>query len=370
MKYRLERVQSRRERRRFVDLPRRVLGTRPSFVPPVTSEEVKRIDPSRNPFFEHAESAFWILADERGPVGRISATVDRLALDWNEDETGVFGHILAPDEAGAAKLLDAARHWLRARGLRRMLGPIELSTNYTCGLQVSGFDVAPMIEMNQHPEGLEGLILAAGPEPIKDLLAFRVNPKKAQDSRIERITRISERRYPARIRPLDPGRFSEEVRTLHDIYERAWERNFGFVPMSGAEFAAAARSFKPLYDPELTLIAEHEEKPVAFLFVLPDINPAVKACNGRLFPLGFLKILRHKSRTQRARLLTFGLVPEARNRGLDARLVHEITKRTAAHGYELVELSWVLEDNKSIVTIMEQIGSRESTRYRLYEQAL
>jgi len=368
MKYRLERVLDRRARKHFVQVPQHVFGSRPTFVPAIVSEEVKRIEPEKNPFFAHAESALWILHGPNGPAGRISATVDRLLIEWTGEQLGVFGHVLAPDADGAQMLLAAAREFLAERGVERMRGPIELSTNYTCGLQVSGFDLIPLIEMNQHPESLGPILERAGLEPVKDLLAFHINPLTATSEQFERIIERSSAHYPVSIRSIDLKQWDRELDILHGIYTSAWEKNFGFVPMTRDEFFASAEGFRQIVVPDLVYIAEHDGKGVGFGLVVPDANDGARACRGRLFPFGFLKFLYAMRKTRRGRLMAFGIAAEARQKGVDARLIWEATVRTRARNYNLVELSWVLEDNVPITRPILKIGGYEAVRYRLFEQ--
>ncbi len=370
MGYSIELAATRRQRRTFVDVPRLVMASMPAFVPPLTADELGRIDPRRNPFFEHAESTFWILRDGKRAVGRISATVDQLALDYAKDQTGVFGHFLAPDAPGAALLLDAAAEFLRAHGLAAMRGPIELSTNHTCGLQVSGFDLPPRIQMNQHPPGQEDLLLAYGLEPCKDLLAFECNRFAADQERLARGRRIATRRAKVQIRNLDLRNFANEVDRLHTVYQRSWAKNFAFAPMSHAEFAHAAKDFRRIACAELCQIAERDGEPVGFILGLPDVNVGIRACNGRLWPFGFVKLLRAVRKTDRFRVVTLGIVPELRGKGVDSLLILEHIERGTGSGYHDCEMSWVLADNVGMVKPLVAMGARESARYRLYEAAL
>ena len=372
MDYALLRVRSKKERKRFVELPRQFFQGRPEFVPPLAFEAMKRLDPARNPFFEHAETGLWLCiahdsAGERA-VGRISASVDQLALDWNKDQAGVFGHFLAEDEEAAKLLFAEAESFLKERGIVRMTGPIELSTNYSCGQQVSAFDAVPLMEMNQQPQGQEALLLAQGLSPIKDLVTFRRDASRAKIDRFDRIGKICQKRNKTKIRSIDPKNFAAEVENFYTIYEAAWEKNFGFVPMTRKEFRVSAKDFRKIYIPKLCLVAELDDKPVGWLLVLPDVNHGILACNGRLLPFGFIKFLlaMRKKKQVRTRLLTLGILPEARGRGLDALLIAEITRRVSKHGSPMTELGWVLEDNTPILNAAAEIGAAEAMRYRLY----
>jgi GNAT superfamily N-acetyltransferase len=364
-------VRSASERRRFVDLPRRFPGFDPkSFVPPLTMDLVRRLDAERHPFFAHAEAGFWLATRGGRDVGRVSATVDQLSLDRHQDGVGFFGHILAEDQDVADALLEQARAYLRERGCERMRGPVELSTNYTCGLQVSHFDVMPMIDMNQHPPGQEELLLAAGLEGVQDLLAFRIHDQDLQLERLDRLAKIAERRAPATLRLLDLSRFEEDCRSLHRIYEQAWADNYGFVPMTWDEFAYAAKDFRKIVDPATCILAEQEGEVIGFALGLPDANQAIRACNGRVLPFGWIPLLWTLKRLRQIRVITLGIVPSHRARGFDARLILELTRSGLSKGYNAAELSWVLEQNVPMIKPLLEIGAKESTRYRLYELPL
>ncbi|PIE24469.1 MAG: hypothetical protein CSA62_04105 [Planctomycetota bacterium] len=361
-------VTTKRQRRRFVDLPRHFPGFDPAvFVPPLRFDQLRRLDTRRHPFYRHAEAGFWLALRQGQPVGRISATIDKLSLQRYEDGVAYFGHTLAEDQECMDALLGTAKSFLQARGCTRMRGPIELSTNYSCGLQVSGFDRQPMLDMNQHPPGQEALLLRAGCEAVQDLLAFRIAEEELQLARLERLAKITARRAPATLRKLDLSRFEEECRALHRIYERSWEDNYGFVPMTWDEFAHAAKDFRKIVDPETCILAEREGEVVGFALGLPDINQAIKACHGQLLPFGWIRFLRVAKRIHQIRVVTLGVLPEHRGRGLDARLILELTQRGLEVGYNAAELSWVLEQNLPMVKPMLEIGAKEATRYRLFE---
>lgn len=370
MPYRLERVSGRRRLREFVDLPRSLLAHLPTFVPPLTFDLLNRIDARKNPFFAHADCAFWILRDGPRAVGRISATVHRLSLEHHGDKTGFFGHVLLPNADGAGLLLRAATSFLAEHGLDRMRGPIELSTNYTCGLQVSGFDLCPRIDINQHPPGYEALLLAHGLEGTMDLIAYRMNRFDVDVTRLERARRVTEKRTMATIRNIDKRHFWRDVEGLCDVYNAAWSTNWGYSPFSSEEFRHAAKDFKRIVDPRLCQIAEVDGRYVGFILAVPDINAGTIACNGRLFPFGFLRFLRGIKKTDGFRVITLGVVPDMRRTGLDARLILEHIARSRDSGHNDAELSWVLEDNVPMVKPLLSLGAFEAMRHRLYERTL
>ena len=363
-------IEDARGRKLFVDLPGLLLRDFKPFVPPLRSDALGRIDPARNPFFEHAESRMWVCMRDGKPVGRISATVDQLSLDFHGDRTGYFGHYLAKDRESGHRLLAVASEFLKARGMTHVRGPVDLSTNYTCGLQVSHFDLPPMIDMNQHPEGQEEHLLSFGLAKAKDLLAIRLDVATGSTDRLDRAAKISERRFPCMIREMRLDRMDEELVILHDLYVRAWEKNYAFVPMSKEEFFHAAKDFKKVLRPGFALIAERDGVALGFIVTLPDINPALVKNKGRLFPFGFLPLLKEIKQPVGCRIFTLGLVPEARKKGLDARLISVVSEAIRAVGsIHTVEVSWILEDNRPLLGPVETIGLKhEPIRYRLFEK--
>ncbi len=363
-------VNNRKGRKAFVDLPRSLMGNMPAFIPPLTAGLIHRIDPGRNPFFKHAQTGFWLAMEGKEPIGRISATRDELSLEYHEDGVGFFGHPLARDEETMHALFAVAEQFLQKKGLQKMRGPIELSTNYTCGLQVSTFDLPPMLEMNQNPPGMDRWHLSYGMKAVKDLLAFRIKEEELDLKRLQRVRAISERRSKVQIRPIDLRHFQREIELLHKVYVQAWEKNFGFSPMSKEEFEATAKDFKTILDPRLCLVAEQEGKAVGFLLALPDVNQGLRACNGRLFPLGLFRLLWAMRKVKSLRVLTLGVIPQLRGKGLDARLILELIERGLKVGYNEAELSWVLEDNLPMVKPILDLGGHEAQRYRLFEKAL
>ncbi len=371
MSYRLEVAVSRRQLRDFVEVPRAFAARMSCFVPPLLSEQLKLLDKKRHPFYHHAEARFFLLRDAKGrAMGRISACVDHESTAFHGDRTGVFGHLMAGDAEATEILLDAARGFLREHGMDRMRGPIELSTNYTCGLQVDGFDIQPRIDIPQHPRELQDFVAANGLEKGKDLLCFEVRRDNVDMARLERGNRLAARRSRATIRNLDRRRWDEELERLHGLYVQCWEKNYAFAPMTRDEFFHVAKGFRAIYVDGLCQIAELEGETVGFILGLPDINVGIRACNGRLLPFGFLRFLRAMKKTKRFRVMTLGILPEYRGRGLDAFLITNHIEMSVPTGYSDAELSWVLEDNIAMIKPLREMNAAETIRLRLYEQAL
>lgn len=361
-----------RDKDRFVRFPEQVYRGDLHWVPPLLMERHDFLDPRRNPFFAHADVALFLARREGQVVGRIAAVEDRNFNAFHGTRTGYFGLYESVNDAGvAAALFGAARQWARVRRLDTLLGPMNLSTNYEVGLLVEGFDSDPYFMMPYNPRHYVRLFEECGLEKAKDLFAWE---RSAASPPPERFARIADRIRQAEgisVRSVDLSRFEAEVARIKDVYNAAWEKNWGFVPMSDAEFDHLAKDLRRLVVPELTMIAEDGGEPVAFSLTLPDVNQALKKVGGRLtwfgLPLGLARLLWHERKVDRVRLMALGVKAGWRRRGIDAVLIVETIRRTRALGYLGGEISWTLEDNELINRAIESVGCSRSKVYRVYQ---
>jgi hypothetical protein len=248
-----------------------------------------------------------------------------------------------------------------------MLGPGNPSTNDECGVLVDGFDTPPMIMMAHSRPYYDSLLKRCGLGKAKDLLAFLIKADGVPE-RLVRGAAVARKRNPdIRVRPMNPRRFADEIDAFLTVYNGAWEKNWGFVPMTDAEVHHMAKQLKPVVDPVLVRIAEHDGRPVGFAMALPDFNQAIRHANGRLFPFGLLKILWHRRNLGRARIVALGILKEYRHSGLDVILYRDMFMDGYAKGYHVGEASWVLEDNVAMIRPLEYMGARPYKRYRLYQ---
>lgn len=364
---------SRSERKTFIRFPWRIYpGRYPAWVPPLLNEERKRISRDKNPFFGHGDVELFLAYRDGRPVGRIAAIENRLHNEFHGDDVGFFGLFEAEDDPEvAAALLDRAAEWIRDRGLGRLRGPTNFSTNEECGLLVDNFEEPPYVMMTYNPPYYESLLVGWGLEKVKDLLAYENEAENFDNAALEGLERFLERRgRDIRVRSLRMDRFEEEVALVRQIYNAAWERNWGFVPMTDDEVDHMARQLKPIVNPELVLFGEVGGKVVGFAVALPDLNQAIRHANGRLFPFGFIKLLWHMRGIDRMRILTLGLLPEYRRTGLAGLMYKEFFERGVRTGHPKAESSWVLEDNQVMRAAAEKMNFRVSKTYRLYERTL
>lgn len=358
----------------FIDLPWRINAGDPLWVPPLRMSLRTALDRNKHPFHDHAEVAYFVAEREGSVVGRIAAIANHLHNEYHGDRTGFFGLFESVDDPRIARgLVDAAAHWLRQRGMERMRGPVNFSTNEEIaspGVLVEGFDTPPMAMMSHNPPYYARLLEGTGLEKSKDLLAFWLDDPTPPERLVRGMERVVER-MGAVIRPLDLKRFQHDVDIIKGIYNSAWSRNWGFVPMTDAEFDHLAKEFRPIVDPSLCLIAEVKGEPVGFSLALPNINHALKRLpDGRLFPFGLFRFLWHKRKIRGIRVITLGFKPGYQHSGLGAALYLRSWLAGTARGYDHGEASWILEDNLDMVHPLERMGARAYKRYRIFEGSL
>ena len=359
--------------RTFIDLPYRLHGHRQHFVPPLRREHRELFDRARHPFFRHADAALFLARRGGRPVGRIEAVVNHAHNQFHNDRVGFFGGFESEnDPAVSNALLEFAARWLAARGMQIMRGPATHSTNEECGLLIEGFDEPPMVGMPYNPPYYAALLEGFGLTKAKDLFAWEVRADQAIPDKIARVAEMVRKSTDVVVRQVNFADYAAEIRRAMDVYNAAWTRNWGFVPLTEDEFAHAAKQLRPLLErfPEGAMVAEIAGRPIAFCLAVLDINQALtRLPGGRLFPFGFWTLARGLRRVRQARIMALGVRPEYRHRGIDALLYFELLSRGRRLGYQRAEIGWTLEDNRAMNRAL-LLGGRHHKTYRLYHVAL
>ena len=360
---------------RFIRVPGRIFASDPAWIPPLFLERRLHLSTRSNPYFQHARWQAWIAWRGNEPVGRISAQIDALHLERYGDATGFFGMLDAEDRQETfAALLAAAGQWLREQGMRRIRGPFNLSINEEMGVLVEGFDTPPVFMMGHARPYYGERIEQCGYRKAVDTLAYMVPPNFDASPVMRRLLAASAQQVL--VRPLDRKRFDEEISLLRDIFNDAWEQNWGFVPFTAAEFHELGRNLRFLVDPGMIRIAEVDGEGAAFIVAIPNLNEAIRGLHGRLLPTGWLKLLwRLKVRyPSTARVPLMGVRRRFQRTRLGPALaflvIDAVRQRLHGLGVKEVELSWILEDNTGMRSIIESIGGRAYKRYRVYERSL
>ena len=367
---RIEPLDASADMRAFLRLPWRIYRDDPHWVPPLLVEQRKLLNRRKHPFHQHADVEYFLARRGDEVVGRIAAIVNHRHIEFHHEDVGFFGFFECIDDPAAARaLILRAEEWLVARGMKAMRGPMNFSTNEECGLLVDGFDTPPMIMTTHNPPYYERLLESAGLRRTKEMYAYLLAELSEPTRLMRGVARVAER-SGAVVRPIRMKELRSEIERVREVYNSAWEQNWGFVPMTEAEFDEMAKQMKQIVDPELCLIAEIGDEPVAFGLVLPDFNQAIRHTNGRLLPFGLFKLLWHARRIDQVRVLTLGVKPEYRRLGLDAMLMLRGYRRALELGYKRSEASWILEDNLPMRRIMERLGWSVYKTYRVYEKPI
>jgi len=367
-------VESPAQLKKFITYPNQLYQDDPNHVTPLLSERLEFFNKAKNPFFLTATTKEYLALREGKIVGRIGTCVNYAHNNSHLEKVGFFGFFECPDDYEAASMmLRVAMINLKKVGMEKMRGPVSYSTNHECGMLIEGFDSPPKVMMTYNQPYLPKLLEKFGFGKAMDLYAYRISKEMPIPSRVTEITDKLLDRVGATIRPLKMSRFDDEVAKIHQIYNAAWEENWGFVPMTKEEFFYMAKSLKQIIDPKVALLVEVDQKPIGFVLALPDINQALIKINGRLFPFGLIKLLwntKVRNKIDSLRVITMGVVPEYRGRGLDMVLYARIYRDGVAAGYNWAEMSWILETNQPMNSAVERMGALLYKKYRIYEMPI
>jgi GNAT superfamily N-acetyltransferase len=364
-------VTGRQERDAFIKFPWRIYKNDPAWVPPLIIERRAFLDRAKHPFYKHGDAALFLARNNGEIVGRIMASHDPNYNALHQTNVGCFGLFESFNEQEiAAALFNAAGNWLRARGRDEINGPIDYSTNYVCGLLIDGFQHPPTLLTAHNPPYYRRLIEGCGFEKIKDWYAWWFSDFAKPVERLRKIVTARAARRGITIRPINLQRISEEGQRIREVYNQAWQKNWGFVPFTEVEAEHLAKEMKPLVDPRGVLIAELGERPVGFVIVVPDINLALRCINGRLtwfgLPIGLLKLLYYRRNIHTVRLVALGVTEAHRRAGIAEALVLQVIEA----GLNTGELSMTLEDNIMVNRFIEAMGATRYKTYRIYRKAL
>ncbi len=363
-----------REVSRFLNVSYGIYRNDPHWVAPLLLD-LKKVFTNVNPLFQHAEMQLWIAQRDGRDVGRIAGILDQHHNQTHSEQTAFFGFFECENNPGTNQQLFAAvQAWARQKGVRRLLGPMNPTTNDECGLLVDGFDSPPQLMMTYNPRYYVDLITAEGFVKAKDLLAYHINVAGIPRARLERIAAKTRQRSPQfRFTAVRRKTLVADLVKIKEVYNAAWQDNWGFIPMTDAEIDFLAARLKPLLVEGLVWIAEAAGEPVGFMLTLPDFNEALKPLRGRLVTPKIFSVLPYvlgRRVPTSCRVVTLGVKAEHRNRGVEAVMLAEGLMTSLRLGFKTAEASWILEDNVMMRRLLEPFGGRVYKTYRIYERAV
>ncbi|MEX1062739.1 MAG: GNAT family N-acetyltransferase [Balneolaceae bacterium] len=358
------------EKKKFLRFPYHHYNGDDYWVPPLLAEQKKLVDVKRNPFYKNAEAAFFLAEQNGETAGRIAAIVDHRYNDFHKTRTGFFGFFESNDSQEVTDLLlRVATDWLKIKGMDNLLGPSNPGMMDEIGILVDGFDEYPYILMPYHKPYYDRLLTSARLEKAMDLYAYEVDQDTVNRDRMKRAAGIVKKRIPGLvIREINLRRIKSEVKIIRHIFNEAWQRNWGFIPLTQGELDVLAKDLKTIVNTKFAHIAEIDGEPVAFSVALPDYNQVFRKMDGRLFPFGIFQLLYNRRKINRIRTALMGVLPAYRGKGIDALLHQKSIDNGLEVGMHTSELSWILESNVEMIRIAEKIGGSKTKTYRMYRK--
>ncbi|MCJ7448668.1 MAG: GNAT family N-acetyltransferase [Bacteroidales bacterium] len=358
--------------KRFIKFSYRLYKNDKIWVPPLLNEIYGQFNKKRNPTLDHCEYALFILEHNNEIIGRISAFIDRLALDTWKEPIGLFGYYECINDKEASKmLLDTAVCWLKEQGMKYMRGPWSF-VSQEWGLVVEGFLPSPTVMAPYNPAYYIEHLAEFDLEKIKDLLVYYISVKEGYTipDRILSLTDDVKKRYGINVRQIDMKNYDNEVTKVIELSNRSLIDNWGFTSVTKEEAEAVARDLKPIIQPKGVLFAEDKEgRPVGFAITIPDINTLIKGLNGHLFPFGWLKLLWGIPRLKSYRMFALGVLPEYHGKGIDSLLYRALCESLYTKDTWL-EINYVLEDNTPMNNAISKLNAKPLRRYRIYQKEI
>lgn len=364
----VEEVKNQKDLMTFIRFPWEIYQGNRQWTPPLVKDLLLKFSPE-HPFRSHSEMILLLARHEEKIVGRIAGIIDHHYIEFHKEKVGFFGFFESIPEARVANtLLQKIADWLKDHGMEWMAGPMNPSTNDECGLLIEGFDSPPCLMMPFNPRYYPSLLEGFGLMKKMDLYAYLLEESSFLWDRLDRITQRLRKREPQlHIRPIQLGRLDEELKIIKDIYNQAWSRNWGFVPLTDEEINLLAKELKPLVVSDLVLFAYWGEDPIGFSVSLPDYNVVLKHLNGKLGLLGLLKFFYYSKKIDKIRVMLLGIKPDFQKKGVEGLLYVETFRNGIKKGYHRAECSWILEENVLMQHGIEAMGGKRYKTYRIYE---
>ncbi|GAA3953125.1 hypothetical protein GO495_22030 [Chitinophaga oryziterrae] len=371
---RIQRVISKKELQLFIDFPHELYRYDDNYVPELFIAQRDMLSWKKHPFHEHSVVQLFLAYRHDTVVGRIAAINNNNHNTFNNAQDGFFGfYDCINDQEVSDALLKTAASWLKGHGLKTIIGPVNFSTNETCGLLIEGFDSAPVIMMTYNRPYYIDLLENAGLREKVTLLAWKITVNALDDKPYRLMPMLKERlaKRDITIRKVNMKKYKEEVKKIHEVYNSAWNENLGFVPMTEKEFDYLANDMKLIMDPDFCLVAEQNGKAIGFALCIPDMNQVfIKIKRGRLLPSGIFKLLFNRKKVKAVRVIALGVLEPYRKMGIEACFYGELIQRSWQKGIVFAEASWILEHNDLMNKALMHINADPYKRYRIYEKSL
>lgn len=368
-------AESESDKKKFIEFPYEMYVNEKNWVEPLRFDVKNNLNEKKNPFYDHSKLKMWIARKNGKIVGRIAGIINDNHNKFHEDKTGFFGFFeCIKDQEVANLLFKKAAEFSKENGMDNLRGPVSPSINDECGLLVDGFDSPPVMLMPWNPEYYSGLLESFGFKKAKDLYSLWIGKEVVNNetmmNKLDRISDMILKKENLTIRKVNLKDFNNEVLRIMEVFNDAWEKNWGFVPMTKDEFMFIAANLKLAVEPAYVEFAEIDGKTVGFSLALPDINQAIKGLNGKLFPFGVFKFLMNKKKINQLRVIIMGVKKDYQKKGIDAIFYRNIIREANKRGIKGAEIAWVLEDNYAMKQTAEKLGAKVFKTYRMYDYTI
>ena len=370
----VKKVETATDKIKFIDFVHDLYQDDKNYVPELFIAQSDLMNPKKNPFFKHSKADLFIAEKDGKVVGRIAAIRNNNYNEFTNSNVGFFGFFdVVNDYQVAKKLFDTVTDWMKKEGLNSILGPTNFSTNETCGLLIEGYDSPPMVMMTYNKAYYKDFLEKYGFGQQMDLVAYTLDPMDMPEKLLRLAKGVEERlkRKGITIRKIKMKDFNNEVEKVKEIYNAAWDKNWGFVPMTDDEFRHMGKDMKMILDQDFAYIAEQNGKMIGFSLTIPNVNEIfITIKRGRLFPTGLFKLLLNKSKIRSVRVITLGVLEEHRKLGIDV-VFYAMNMETARNKkIKHAEASWILESNKEMNSPLLSINAKPYKKYRIFEKKL
>ncbi|MBP1631061.1 MAG: hypothetical protein H6Q15_1954 [Bacteroidetes bacterium] len=372
-KYEIITVNSKRERKIFVRLPHLLYKNNPTYVPQLNAS-INWLISSKNPFFEHSEVCLFLVKKNGNYVGRIASIYNTIHLKKYDDNSGFFGLFDSIDDENVTNLLfKACEQWLKQKGVNRIIGPASLTTNDTCGFLIHGFDIPPFVAMPYNFDYYNNLCIRFGFEKYFDLNSYNVDGsaiyekyKNVHDYSVNKLNKAD-----IKIRNISKSNFIDDIKELNLIYNEVNEEHNAFMPLNEKEFFEMAKDLKLITPLDLTLLAIKDNKIIAYLIAVPNMNEIlIKINKGKLFPFGFIKLFAYRKKIKSARIMLLGVKAEYKNSGLDIVMYQKIKEALNKRNIYNAEACYIFEHNHTMNSILEKISEGLVRKFRMYTKEI
>ncbi len=374
MSIEIKKVESKKGLKTFINFPHNLYKGDSNYVPMLQMAAKELLSEKKNPFFEHSSVQNYLAYKDGELAGRISAIRNNNYNAYHNSNVGFWGFFDVVNDYEVAKaLFDTVKKWHQNHGFEAMIGPVNFSTNDTAGLLIEGYDRPPVVEMTYNKPYYKDLIERYGFEKDMDLYAYMIYTKNVSEKSVK-LADVIQKRLEKKgiiIRQINMKDFKNEVAKIKGVYNKAWEKNWGFVPATDKEFEFLAEGLKLIVNPQYALIAEHEGNFVGFALTIPNINEiTINFKKGQLFPFNILKLLTKKNKTKYVRIITLGVIEGYRKLGIEAVFFAKIIKAGKKNNIIGGEASWILENNEMMNMAAEKLNGEKYKTYRIYKKAL